>query len=165
MRTVLGGTWYARLTNLLLRRFPWHRGEPAAKPSGGSTVFNSPGPAGRHARLRTPAAHARWDEFGLGDVVPVIELTRRTDRGASGLGGRPPLFPQTVAGPLTPRLLKLEGTSSTWPFSSSRSSVGKPLSSIPSMTSALPLSSEACASFCCCVPKKRGAFAREGPSR
>ena len=28
------------------------------------------------AGLRTSAAHARWDEIDLGDVAPVIELTR-----------------------------------------------------------------------------------------
>jgi hypothetical protein len=26
--------------------------------------------------LRTSAAHARWDEIDLGDVAPVIELTK-----------------------------------------------------------------------------------------
>ena len=26
--------------------------------------------------LRTSAAHARWEEIGLGDVAPVIELTK-----------------------------------------------------------------------------------------
>jgi hypothetical protein len=26
--------------------------------------------------LRTSAAHARWDEIALGDVAPVIELTK-----------------------------------------------------------------------------------------
>ena len=28
------------------------------------------------AGLRTSAAHARWEEVGLGDVAPVIELTK-----------------------------------------------------------------------------------------
>jgi len=28
------------------------------------------------AGLRTSAAHARWDEIDLGDVAPVIELTK-----------------------------------------------------------------------------------------
>jgi hypothetical protein len=28
------------------------------------------------AGLRTSAAHARWDEIDLGDVAPVIELSR-----------------------------------------------------------------------------------------
>jgi hypothetical protein len=32
--------------------------------------------AGAAAALRTSAAHARWDEFELSDVEPVIELTR-----------------------------------------------------------------------------------------
>ena len=30
----------------------------------------------RSAGLRTSAAHARWEEIGLGDVAPVIELTK-----------------------------------------------------------------------------------------
>ena len=28
------------------------------------------------AGLRTSAAHARWEEIDLGDVTPVIELTK-----------------------------------------------------------------------------------------
>jgi NADPH:quinone reductase-like Zn-dependent oxidoreductase len=28
------------------------------------------------SHLRASAAHARWDEFALGDVAPVIELTK-----------------------------------------------------------------------------------------
>jgi len=28
------------------------------------------------AGLRTSAAHARWEEIGLGDVAPVIEFTK-----------------------------------------------------------------------------------------
>jgi hypothetical protein len=33
-------------------------------------------PAHAAARLRTSAAHARWEEIALGDVGPVIELTK-----------------------------------------------------------------------------------------
>jgi hypothetical protein len=28
------------------------------------------------AGLRTSAAHARWEEFEIGDVIPVIEFTK-----------------------------------------------------------------------------------------